>query len=388
MSEVKIPGPSVGLNHLIDAYTMLIAEERSKEMKYNPLRPSSAGKCSRELAYEYAQYKGYVPIDQEPFAPATSRLLDLGHSVEYHANNQMRAAFAKMPKPIQIRYKQQVVDICLLHDGSRVEGSIDFWLEGDGWKGIGDWKSKAEKWSAFFKSNWEDFREGLINNPHVVQISPESGPDAFFITDLKAFLETHGDPWFAKNLYQLNLYGCTEFAKARGVDFCSIMQYGKSTSQLREVRWAPDERVAADRIEMFQRVAKTVDETKDPTQVQKDYVLGSAKCGYCPFQKQCWPEDNALKESYKSLPKKTWSKDFDRLPKDAQAKLEPLFEQYLSLSNTLAEQEKAEEKIVKILDECKVYKVKFTNGHVYQTKRLKSGGPGNGERIVLRRGKD
>lgn len=386
-NETVIPGPKYGLNHIIDAYTSQAAEERSKERNYNPLRPSAAGKCARELAYEYAQFKGYTPVSQEVMEPNVTRLLNLGHSVEYHANGEMKQAFARMPKPIQIKYKQQVVEICDLHDGTRIEGSIDLWLETPEWKAIVDWKSKAEKFSSFFKSNWEEFREKLLNTGQVVQINQEAGDDAFFIPNIQAFLDAHGDPWFAKNIYQINLYGCSEFAKRRGITFCSVMQYGKSTSQLREIRWVPNEALADNRRQMFQTVAKTVDETKDPMQVQKDHVLGSAKCGFCPFRQQCWPQDDAMKKYFENLPPKQWPKDLDRLPTSAQKELTPLFEQYFEASKTAEQVEKLEEKIVEALYKMNVYKIRLSKDQIYRVKRLKTGGPGGGERLVLRRDK-
>lgn len=387
-SALAIPGPQMGLNHIIDAFTQQISEERSKEMKYNPLRPSSAGKCARELAYEYAQFKGYAEVDQKPFPPAVSRLLDLGYSIEYHGNNQMKQAFAKMPKPIQIKYKQQTVDICMLPDGTRIEGSLDIWLDGGDWRAIADWKSKAEKWSSFYKSSWEEFQESLLKTGFAVSIGTEYGTDAVFITDLGAFLKAHNDPWFAKNLYQINLYGCSKFAKDHNITFCSVMQYGKSTSQLREVRWVPDQAVADNRIEMFQIVAKVVDETKDPTKVQKDYLLGSAKCGFCDFRAKCWPDKDAMKESFKNLPYKTWPKDIDRIRSTTtQAGLLDLFALYEGAGAAVEESEKAEQEIIKALDKEGIKKIRLDEHRIYEVKQLKSGGPNGGGRLVLRRSK-
>lgn len=380
----SIPGPSMGLNQIIDAFTMQIVEERSKENKYYPLRPSAAGKCEMELGYEYMENQGYAKYEKELTPPAVHRLLNLGGNIEYHANNEMRSAFAKMPQPIQMKYKQQVVTICRLGSGKIIEGSIDLWLETPEWRCLADWKSKADRYSQFFKSSWDEFVEKLV----ATGFAHSFGEDAVYITDLEGFLANNKDAFFNNNLYQLNLYACTEFARERKLTFCSIMQYSKNDSRIREIRFTPSQAVADKVIAKFQKVAEVIDRTKKTEELTREYTLGSQKCGFCSFKKQCYPEDDALKLYFKTFPPKQWSKDFDRLPTTARTQLEPLFQEFLALDSTLKKQEQAEEKIVKVLDGIGVYKVKFTNGHVYQMKRLKSGGPGNGERYVLRRSKD
>ena len=65
MGEIKIPGPQFGLNELIDVYT-----DVSDQWKFNPIRPSSAGKGERELGYELMEFRGYATYEkrkqQEP----------------------------------------------------------------------------------------------------------------------------------------------------------------------------------------------------------------------------------------------------------------------------------------------------------------------------------
>jgi hypothetical protein len=92
MEKNNIPGPQAGLNEIIDAFTMQIIEEKAKKNKFNPLRPSSAGKCEKELGYELMEYKGLATYDKELLPPAVNRLLNLGHQIERHANYEAEAA--------------------------------------------------------------------------------------------------------------------------------------------------------------------------------------------------------------------------------------------------------------------------------------------------------
>ncbi len=137
----------------------------------------------------------------------------------------------------------------------------------------------------------------------------------------------------------------------------------------------------------FLKVSETVDTKKSVEELNKEYVLGSQKCGFCSFRKECWPEDDAMKKYFKELPPKQWAKDLDRLPQSVQDDLIPLFASYHQLLESNASIEKVEQEIVKVLDKAKVYKVKLNEKQIYRTRRLKSGGPGDGERIVLRRDK-
>lgn len=371
-NNTQIPGPENGLNEIIDAYT-----EEPNFGKYNPLRPSGAGKCEMQLGYEYMAFKGLAEPSKEDKSPSVQRLLDLGNPIESHTIYQMRKAFGKMDKPYKIKYQQQTVTICRLHDGTLLEGNIDLWVETDNWRCLADVKSKGDKYSQFYKSSWDEFVEKLVKTGHATKF----GEDAVYITNLEEFLKEFSDAFFKDNLYQLNMYGCTDFAKERNITFCSILQYNKNDSRMREIRFVPTQSVADQRIEVFQRVAKTVDETKSVEGLTKEHVLGSTKCAFCPHNKKCWPEDDALKAFFNQLPAKQWAKDIGRLPTHVQAELNPLFEAHAEANLKASKLEQIEEKIVKLLDQNKIYKVKLTSGLIYRLKRLKDG-------IVLRRDKE
>lgn len=94
-----------------------------------------------------------------------------------------------------------------------------------------------------------------------------------------------------------------------------------------------------------------------------------------------------MKLYFKTLPPKVWAKDMDRLPQETQNALRPLFSEYSRQLKDAGDIDKTELEIVKVLDKAKIYKIKLDDGLVYRMKRLKSGGPGKGERLVLRRDK-
>lgn len=381
---MNIPGPQVGLNQLIDAFAVQVIEDRAKK-KYTPLRPSNAGACEMEMGLDYMEYRGYAAYQPEIKDPATARLLNLGHSIETHANWEMRDAFAKSPKEIRIKYKQQAVDICTLHDGTLMEGHLDLWIETDEWRGIADWKSKKDKYSSFYSSSWDEFIEGLCKTGHAKDMGSWA-----YITDLKAFLEQSRDVFFNKNLYQLNMYGISDFAQKRKIDFCSVMQYNKNDSRIREIRFTPDKRV--DRTEVFKRVALTVDTTRSVEGLTKEHMLGSLGCAFCKHRKVCWEDHDAMKLYFKTLPPKAWAKDLDRLSQDVQDQLPHLIDGFEKVEALVEQAQDLEEKAVKLLDREKVYKVRLRAGtpeeRVYQVRDLKTGGVANGPRRVLRRSKN
>lgn len=374
----------MGLNEIIDTLThQLISERAEKPSKYNPLRPSSAGKCTRELGYEFMQFRGFAKYQTELNSPDVHRLLNLGNAIERQLFWDMGDAFKFAPKPIDIKYKQQTLSFFEFKDGTRMEGNIDGVIQTDQWKILIDIKSKGDKYSQFYKSSWDEFIEKLAGTGHVVKF----GDDAVYITDLEKFITTEKDVFFNNNLYQLNFYACNEFMRERGINLCAIVQYNKNDSRIREIRFSPSENLFEKTKSKFMAVQEIVDELKSPETLTKDYVLGSQKCGFCSFRKECWPDDDAMKLYFKELPPKQWPKDMNRLQPQVQAELIPLFEQYRSIEAANSNLDKVEENIVKVLDKARVFKIRLEDGTMYRMKRLKSGGPGNGERLVLRRDK-
>ena len=312
---LTIPGPKVGWTDLLDHRAMEdIKEDAARRRGAFPLRPSSAGQCARKLGYELQEYQAGKPLyEGEQKSPATRRLLNLGYHVERAVVWDMKLlkGFAKA------KYLQQVVTIMQIKDGPLIEGSLDLVLKADGTVCLMDVKSAKDKFDRFYATKWDATLAKFGENPHVVTLSDT----AFFIKDLPAFMKEHNDPFLNDNLYQLNLYGCTDFAKERNVDHCSIYKYNKNDSRHYELRWAPCEATSELVKEKFERVYTTLKEGK-PKDIARDYGLGNIKCAFCPYNGDCWGKDKEAikKEFYRTLPKKRWPKDTDRL--DSGAELE------------------------------------------------------------------
>lgn len=389
MSDNKILGPKQGYVEILNHFTQEKANEQAQSPRvYNPLRPSSAGKCIRELAHEWAEFKGYAKYESEVITPDTSRLLKLGSPIEKHVIWEFKDAFTQAGGDIQIRYPQQTLSFFRLADGTMVEGQCDLVILSKSQKFggcLGDVKSKKDKFSAFYKTSWDELSGKLAEMETVEKFGEES----FWVEDLPKFLKELDDYYFAMNFYQLNMYFFDDhkFLRERGVDHAAIFQYNKNDSRLREIRFKPSQEAYDYVKNKYNFIQQTVDKDKSPDNIPCEYVLGSVACAFCRFRGRCWPEDDSMKAYFKTLPAKQWPKDLDRLPVSDQSELQQLFEQYESISDVPDKLEKAEREIAGIMAKLKVYKIKLPNGNIYQTKRLKSGGVGGGERLVLRRSK-
>jgi hypothetical protein len=372
-----IPGPTTGYTDLLDYETTeSLKKEAATGEKWNPLRPSASGKCERELYYELMEYYGLAAYEKELKTPATQRLLDLGNPIERHAIYQ----FEKNVPYIKLKYKQQVLSFYKLEASNpkyaqQIEGSLDACFFSADSRGVIDFKSKKDKFSAFYRTNWDETDEKLRRMATVRTISES----AYWVEDLAAFLEELNDAFFAANFLQLNGYACTDFLQERGVDHGAIIQYNKNDSRMREVRFRPSPELYEAVRAKFQNVVTAVD-TSNTELARRDYALGSLKCAFCPFQKECWGENaNGKKAFFDSLPPKKWPTDTRRL-KAAGAALEDLFAKFEELSQAEKEKERVELSIAKLMADTKVGKVKLDNGTVYEVKQLK-------ERLSVRRSK-
>jgi hypothetical protein len=387
LSGIKLLGPKQGYVEILNFFTQQSLDEQSQQpRKYNPLRPSSAGKDARELAYEYMEFKGYAQYSTEAFDPETHRLLKLGHAVEKHVIWELKDALQAAGGDIEIRYQQQVLSFFTLPDGTKVEGSCDLVLMSRSKKFGGclaDVKSKKDKFSQFFKTDW-DATSDKLSNMKTVQVF---GQDSYWVEDLEAFLQELDDYFFSMNFKQLNMYFYDEheFLQTRGVDHCAILQYNKNDSRLREIRFKPSRTVFEQVRDKFSMVQKIVDETKDPQQVPRENILGSAAVAFSKYRSIDYPDANALKEYFNTLPKKHWPKDTDRL--SSGQSLDELFEQFEAALKAADEADRLEQKIVALLEQEQVKKVKTSNGNVYQMKYLKTGGVAGKGALVVRRSK-
>jgi len=385
MSKKKnnILGPPVSFSEILDTYTKQSSEKRAKP--YFPLRPSSAGKCERRLAYDLANFRGLREDPQEVFEPNVTRLLDLGNYVENHLLKQYRFAFSEADAGLQIKYGQQTLTFFKLpHAEELIEGSLDAVFVSPKYKAVIDVKSTKDGFSTAYKTKWKEKVEDFRKDPLVEEIDENS----FYIDDLEAYRKTCKDASFLSNALQLNFYYNSEcgFLRDRGVTFASLIYYNKNTSEVREVRFKPNKKTYEYVKDKFLRVSEAVDLHQDPERANKEFALGSFSCAFCPFSNECWGDNvDSKKEYFKTWPKKRWPKDVDRITEKKE--LVALLETIKNADAALEEKKKAEEEMVKILDKRKVGKIRFNENDIYEVKQLKTGGVGGGPRRVIRRSK-
>ena len=385
MPDQKVLGPAAGYIEMLDHFTNdRLKEAAEKPSSYNPLRPSSAGKCTRELGYELMEFRGKAKYPRELKNPATDRLLKLGHSIEYHLLRQFEDAFRRADKDIRIKYKQQVLSFFKLPNGDRIEGSIDATFISPRWGVVIDVKSKKDKFSRAFKTHWEETAEKLAENEFVSKF----GAECFYVENLKGFLANLRDPFWAMNFYQLNFYFFDEhsFLRNRGVDHAALIYYCKNDSRVREIRFKPCEDTYNQTKDKFIKVSNLVDADK-VEELEKDFTLGSIKCAFCPFSKKCWGSKDSLQAYFDTFPNKRWPKKTSSFRSKESLQLETHYDILKKADKTARDRDEAEKAIIKIMDEGKIKKIRFEDGSIYELKSFKTGGVGGGPRMALRKGK-
>lgn len=373
----KIMGPSAGYTDLID----FAMQQNDEPRTAFPLRPSAAGDCQRKLAYDLMQYRGHAKYQMEKPDPTLKRVFALGHAIEWQSIKNFQL-LPKLNPDIQVKYQQQVVTLFNLDPigGKKqemVEGSLDFamFLSKEG--GIGDVKSAKDKFSAHFSTKWDQ----MINDLHEMESTVEISETAVWVPNLREFIKELNDPFFEKNFVQLNLYCCSSFARERNVTHGFIYRYCKNDSRHFEIRFKPDPTM----LDAFQAKCNRVNAAvakKKPADVDRDHALGSISCGVCPYRELCWSGKDAKKEYFNTLPKKKWPTDIKA--KSSLGKMVAALEQAQA---TAAAAEQLEQAVVKEMVNQKLYKIRTEAGHIYITRKLKSGGKGGGGRVVLRRTK-
>lgn len=347
----------------------LVEKEAGREAKYHPLRPSSAGKCARLLAWQLAAYNGQADIPEETKSGRILRLLDLGHYAE-----EQIIAHLKMLKGYNVRFNQQVVDLFNLPSGHTVEGSTDvaLWSEED--KCLIDVKTIGDRFHSVQGTKWRGLLKDYDNNPHCEKI----GEAAYYIEDLEAFVDSMDkEDSLYDNLLQLNSYACSDFFHSRGLKQAAIVRYNKNDSSLSEIRFKPS-------IELFNRlrekyilIERAVYEDENPDKAPMEFTLGSVKCAYCPMKSHCHPSAGK-RDFYKGKPKE-WAKRTDEV-KDGD-ELEGLLMKRAVLESNKQALEELDDKIILLLTNQNIRKIKTSEGDVYDVVTLAKG-------QELRRGKE
>jgi hypothetical protein len=377
--DVTVLGPDMGYVDLLNVVTtenLKKAHANGKEFQKTPIRPSAAGACTRELFYQLMQFHKKASYPTEVNEPELQRIFAMGHSVESHIIREFR----QLADFFEIRYQQQVLSFEYLE--AKGDPSMNQWLEGsldlvfwsDKFKCVADIKSKKDKFSSFYKTNWDETTEKLRKMNTVTAISDA----AFWVEDLDAFLEELRDPFFEANFLQLNLYANSQFLRERGVNHGAIIQYSKNDSRLREIRFKPSETLYKKVVGKF-KSALDATAAGDPALAPRDFVLGSIKCAFCKYKTECWPDKDAKKEFFGTLPKKDWPRDTDRLGKAGEG-LEKLFALYKEQASAESARKVTENAILKVMMDKNITKVRVGSGEVYEARQLKEG-------MVIRRTK-
>lgn len=364
----NIMGPSVGFTDLLDHVTnekiQKDAEAFAKgEKKSNPLRPSSAGKCSRDLALDLMGYRGIKHYPKPNITPDIYRVFSLGHAVEYDILKHFWLL------PLEVKYKQQQLEMFKIErkDPSLppeyLEGSCDFVLWHDLYRCIGDVKSKKAKYSSYLSSSWEEDFAKFAALPSV-DIITES---ALWIEDLDAFLKDIGDDFIADNFAQLNAYAHSEFITKRAINFATLLYYNKNTSQLKEIRFKPSLTQYEKLKEKFNRVSLLVDDGKIPEQC--DFTPGNIRYAFCNCHQMLDPGTaEPRKLWFQTFPKKSWPTDLAKMPIELQKDLKI----WSTKQKTLETQKALEERIIAGMLEKKIKKVKVSPEEIYELKFLKT----------------
>jgi hypothetical protein len=359
-NNMSIPGPKKSYCTLVDE--QLEANE-AKNKSYFPLRPSASGYCARKLAHDLNVFHGNEPKPEDPKPANIIRLLNLGHSIEFHALKYLN----DIPG-FNIKFKQQVVDMFKLErTGQIIEGSTDAVMWSNESKGLLDVKSVGDRFHSAFGTKWNS----LMEKYDTLETFERFDENAWYINDLPAAIKELGDDTLVTNLTQINLYLCTQFMQDRGLDHGVVYRYNKNNSTHMEIRFKPSP-------ELFETVRKkfnAIDQAVaagDPQTVPKEFTLGSQMCAFCPYKSKCWPEIDAKKEYFKTFPKKEWPTLLNERTLPGSLKL---FDKLSALEDSTLNKGALEQEIIVAMQAKNLTKVKLPSGLIYEIKFLKSPKP-------------
>ena len=380
----NIPGPKFSYCDLLDHATEQSSLKEQEDIKagvvkHKVLRPSSSGKCSRELAYALLEQTGQMPyVEQEIRPPATTRLLSIGHAIEEHFIKQFKVHASEFMQVIN--EQQEVKGFNVISNKfpdltTQVTGSLDWLFMTEDGKGIIDCKSKKNKFHAHFRDDWSATTDKLTSMKSVTPIA--GSQQGFYAENLSEFIKELDDPFFESNFYQLNFYCNTDWAKAQGINHGAIIQYNKNDSQIREIRFKPCPNVYEETRKRFQAAVDAADKG-DVTIAPKNYNYGSIKCAFCPYKKLCWKDESqdALQAYFDTnFHQKRWPEEIKKLNKDVAKELEECYSVVKEATNLAKDREKAEGVIVGFMLDNKLKKVKFKDDTVWELRYLKTAKP-------------
>lgn len=358
-------GPKRTYVSLMDEAIVAKAEKDKQNKMSFPLRPSSAGKCSRKLAYELNAYNGNEPQTHEERRPHIQRLLAYGHSSEYHL-----LKFLDGIDGFSVRFRQQTVSMFKLErDGRMIEGSTDAVMWSSDHKGLLDVKTVGDRYYSGYETKWKGMF-AKYDDLAARGLCERIDEHGFWIPDVVPFLAAlASDDSLHDNIPQINLYAMTEFMQERGIDHGVVMRYLKNSSECMELRFALSKELFEITRKKFNVVDQAVAAGK-PELAPKDQVLGSMACGFCPFKARCWPEKDALKEYFKTFPKREWPVRLSDL--EDQENLQAMFTELKQDAFAVEKKKILEEKIIKAMVSQEVEKIKLDDDTMYAVVALKS----------------
>ena len=358
-------GPDYGICDLLDKYIL----QKIKDSPYKgfPLRPSSSGKCARQLGYELMEFREYAKYDSKSLSPEVWRLLNLGYGVEFNSLKNF-----ELIKDFETKYKQQTVTLFKLNDvddvkGELIEGKPDAILWAKEWKAIMDIKSAGDGWSMAYRSRWE---ENLDKYGHMKSLQKISNNE-FWTADLDQLVGELKEDYLIDNLLQINMYLNSDFARERDINFGVVYKYNKNNSKHYIIRFAPSINLFNYVKDKFQDVNEKITRHKDPNLIKKEFLLGSQRCSFCPYSKTCWPEIDVNKEYWKTQPKKKWPTDLKESNK-VHKTLITLVTELKELSLTALKTKELEDQVIELMLDNNLEKIRLDNGEIYMLKYLKT----------------
>lgn len=324
-----------------------------------PLSPSGIGKCGLKLARDLAHFAGVTqhPRLEGSRTPKLQRVFDRGHLLELALVDD----FSKYTK-LQLRQRQQRVHLFDVSQGEStqaIEGDVDGLVvcKERGVKILVDFKSKGAYYSAGFSDSISEFFESLKESGQVEE-HKDAGHNCYIIKDAwELFQIIPLDEFFVDYLHQLNSYAFSDWFARTGVDFVALYYENKNTCQNYEVRWVPNRRLFEFAKKKFQYIYSTV-LTKGPESVEREFVVGSARCRLCEYTELC----NG----------KAPEKPYDKKSGVVDKRLEESYKKGLI---QLKMMEKAEQEILLEMEKKGLTHIQTDGGIVYERKYLKSPKP-------------
>jgi hypothetical protein len=360
---VHILGPTKSLASLLDEETLKKAEADKEGHQFFPLRPSSAGYCGRKLAHDYAAYIGLKAKVHEDRKPNIIRLLSLGHSIEYHALQQL-----KLLPGYRLAFKQQVVSMFTFPSGKIMEGSVDacLWHDDPDMRAVMDIKSVGDRFSKSFGSAWDEEIESFSKMSSMTKIDDYG----YYIEDPVAFIAEVGESPLVANIAQINMYLHSPFIQERGIKWGTVYRYLKNSSKHFEIRFKASPTLFNKVKAKYIAIESLVKTANDVYKIKQDHILGDKACSYCPYRPDCYP-DATKKEIYASYPGKKWATRVSEM--EGADELRQLFAPYIQASLIGKSATVIEKQIMVVMQEHSVDKIKLDDNTVYEIKYLKSG---------------